>query len=424
MGNAAAGSNKAKIIPKALIPFRFHTNGFQVDYKVFRIRKKPNIDEEDTYKRYDDSFLELNTRSRIVGDIRKVFTHSALNISQKYTSLKRHYYSRMGFGCFTLIFALILINVGFKENSESRGRLLIVFGVISFILCVITWLVVIFTSQQLKALNTDFCNTCVEILQREKVVTWTANFQHLLFNIKCPHNGRYNEGVVEVMPNPFFKKWQSDKDEIEQKDINTPNYYDQLPLPPWAVDENYDYRHNNHSGKYIKPPPVHRITYGNPKGNYLYELNEQRILDVSKPYHKQLWNNKLGFSPSNSKDYERLPLMQVDFNDEKIEEETSSKNIKLIVNSDSNENNTDSNNSNNDSNSNDSITDNSDIINEQKIDNNKDDINKLSQIMSEMDKDKQDITFDIKQKKKLQKYNYSKYIYPKKTKKNKIFIKT
>eukprot|EP01084_Bolivina_argentea_P314215 544237_1 len=128
MGNSIS-DDESDITRKAIIPFRVRNNGFQVDYKIFKFRSfsKAKIDKA-TDTKYDDSFLELNTRSKIVGDIRKVLTISAESISEEYATLRKNYYSRMFFGILTFFIGLVLTNIGLVQNELPKGRIMIIFG--------------------------------------------------------------------------------------------------------------------------------------------------------------------------------------------------------------------------------------------------------------------------------------------------------
>ena len=122
MGNNLSDDESFEVTRKAIIPFRVRNNGFQVDYKIFKFNTftKAKIDEA-TDTKYDDTFLELNTRSKIVGDIRKVLTISAETISEDYANLRRNYYSRIFFGVITFIIGIILTNIGLVQNALPKG---------------------------------------------------------------------------------------------------------------------------------------------------------------------------------------------------------------------------------------------------------------------------------------------------------------
>ena len=121
MGNVS-DIDEFDVTRKAIIPFRVRNNGFQVDYQILKFRSfnKLKIDQA-TDTKYDDSFLELNTRSKIVGDIRKVLTISAESISEDYTTLRKNYYSRFCFGILTFFIGLVMTNVGWIDSTQPKG---------------------------------------------------------------------------------------------------------------------------------------------------------------------------------------------------------------------------------------------------------------------------------------------------------------
>jgi len=133
-----------------------------------------------------------------------VLTISAETISEEYATLRKNYYSRILFGILTFFIGLILTNIGLVQNELPKGRIMIIFGGLLLILTVITSIIVIYTDRRLKHLNTEFVENCVKILEKEKIVTWTASFQHLLFDIIYPYNGRAGVGAVILTPNPYF----------------------------------------------------------------------------------------------------------------------------------------------------------------------------------------------------------------------------
>lgn len=122
MGNHVSEFDDYDVTRKAIIPFRVRNNGFQVDYQILKFRSftKAKIDQA-TDTKYDDSFLELNTRSKIVGDIRKVLTISAESISEDYATLRKNYYSRICFGFLTFFIGLVMTNVGWLDNTQPKG---------------------------------------------------------------------------------------------------------------------------------------------------------------------------------------------------------------------------------------------------------------------------------------------------------------
>jgi len=80
-------------------------------------------------------------------------------------------------------------------------------------------------------------------LEKEKIVTWTASFQHLLFDIIYPYNGKSGVGAVILTPNPYFDIVAKTTDDIRDMDISVNNDDDKktlkvkLPIPQWAIDE-------------------------------------------------------------------------------------------------------------------------------------------------------------------------------------------
>ena len=267
MGNTLSDDDSLDITRKAIIPFRVRNNGFQVDYKIFKFRsfKKAKKDEA-TDTKYDDSFLELNTRSKIVGDIYKVLTISAETISEEYANLRKNYYSRMCFGILTFFIGLVLTNIGLVQNELPKGvhpsvclccvyniscvsyvhylgRVMIIFGALLLILTFVTAIIVIYTDRRLKILNKDFVQNCVKILEKEKIVTWTASFQHLLFDIIYPYNGKAGVGAVILTPNPYFEMCVKTTDDLNDYDVHVNDVKDKkssklkLPIPQWAIDD-------------------------------------------------------------------------------------------------------------------------------------------------------------------------------------------
>ena len=241
MGNNLSDDECLEVTRKAIIPFRVRNNGFQVDYKILKFRSftAAKIDEA-TDTRYDDSFLELNTRSKIVGDIRKVLTISAETISEEYSTLRKNYYSRIFFGILTFFIGLVLTNIGLVQNELPKGRIMIIFGGLLLLLTFITFVIIIYTARRLKTLNKEFVENCVKILEKEKIVTWTASFQHLLFDIIYPYNGKTGVGAVILTPNPYFEMISKTTDDIVDMDIHV-NGDDKktsklkLPIPQWAI---------------------------------------------------------------------------------------------------------------------------------------------------------------------------------------------
>jgi len=228
---------------KAIIPFRVRNNGFQVDYQILKFRSftKAKVDQA-TDTKYDDSFLELNTRSKIVGDIRKVLTISAESISEDYATLRKNYYSRICFGVLTFFVGLVMTNIGWIDNTQPKGRVLIIFGGLMLMLTFVTLVLVIYTDRKLKHLNRQFVQQCVKILEKEKIVTWGASFQHLLFDIIYPYNGRSGAGAVILTPNPYFEMVTKNTDDLEEMEIKVDDpskkgYKLPIPMPPWVVEE-------------------------------------------------------------------------------------------------------------------------------------------------------------------------------------------
>jgi len=226
---------------KAIIPFRVRNNGFQVDYKILKFRSftKAKVDEA-TDTKYDDSFLELNTRSRIVGDIRKVFTISAETISEEYATLRKNYYSRIFFGILTFFIGLVLTNIGLVQNELPKGRIMIIFGGLLLLLTFITFIIIVYTDRRLKGLNREFVENCVKILEKEKIVTWTASYQHLLFDIIYPYNGKGGVGAVILTPNPYFEMISKTTDDVVDIDIHVngdDKKTSKLKLPIWDIDQ-------------------------------------------------------------------------------------------------------------------------------------------------------------------------------------------
>jgi len=230
---------------KAIVPFRVRNNGFQVDYQILKFRSftKAKIDQA-TDTKYDDSFLELNTRSKIVGDIRKVLTISAESISEDYATLRKNYYSRICFGVLTFFVGLVMTNIGWLDNTQPKGRVLIIFGGLMLMLTFVTLILVIYTDRKLKQLNRQFVQKCVKILEKEKIVTWGASFQHLLFDIIYPYHGRSGAGAVILTPNPYFEMVTKNTDDLEEMEIKVDDpsrkskmHRLPIPMPQWVVDE-------------------------------------------------------------------------------------------------------------------------------------------------------------------------------------------
>eukprot|EP01084_Bolivina_argentea_P144380 253321_1 len=242
MGNNLSDDEYGDVTRKAIIPFRVRNNGFQVDYKIFKFNAftKAKIDEA-TDTKYDDSFLELNTRSKIVGDIRKVLTISAETISEEYATLRKNYYSRIFFGILTFFIGFILTNIGLVQNQLPKGRIMIIFGGLLLMLTLVTFIIVIYTDRRLKLLNQEFVASCVKILEKEKIVTWTASFQHLLFDIIYPYNGKRGVGAVILTPNPYFEMLVNTTNDKADIDINVhkdkTSKFVKLPIPQWAIDD-------------------------------------------------------------------------------------------------------------------------------------------------------------------------------------------
>merc|ERR1712244_15726 len=144
----------------------------------------------------------------------------AETISEEYATLRKNYYSRILFGILTFFIGLILTNIGLVQNELPKGRIMIIFGGLLLILTVITSIIVIYTDRRLKHLNTEFVENCVKILEKEKIVTWTASFQHLLFDIIYPYNGRAGVGAVILTPNPYFEMCVKTTDEVNDYDVH------------------------------------------------------------------------------------------------------------------------------------------------------------------------------------------------------------
>merc|ERR1719228_1787398 len=83
-----------------------------------------------------------------------------------------------------------MTNVGWLDNTQPKGRVLMIFGGLMLLLTVVTMIIVVYTDRKLKQLNRQFVQKCVKILEKEKIVTWGASFQHLLFDIIYPYHGR------------------------------------------------------------------------------------------------------------------------------------------------------------------------------------------------------------------------------------------
>merc|ERR1740131_74930 len=117
---------------------------------------------------------------------------------------------------------------------------------------------IVYTDRRLRILNREFVSSCVSILEKEKIVTWTASFQHLLFDIIYPYNGKTGAGAVILTPNPYFEmisKTTDDKADIDF-DPNAPDSdrkVKQLPIPQWAIDESVS--NDNEVQPLIKPAP-------------------------------------------------------------------------------------------------------------------------------------------------------------------------
>lgn len=236
MGNTLVEEDSLEITRKAIIPFRVRNNGFQVDYKIFKFRSftKAKKDEA-TDTKYDDSFLELNTRSKIVGDIYKVLTISAETISEEYANLRKNYYSRLCFAILTFFIGLVLTNIGLLQDELPKGRVMIIFGSLLLLLTLVTAIIVLYTDRRLKLLNKDFVQNCVKIMEKEKIVTWTASFQHLLFDIIYPYNGKTGVGAVILTPNPYFEMISNTTDKVSDHDVHVNDIKDKkgskLKLP-------------------------------------------------------------------------------------------------------------------------------------------------------------------------------------------------
>lgn len=266
MGNSLSDEDSLDLTRKAIIPFRVRNNGFQVDYQIFKFRSftKAKVDAA-TDTKYDDSFLELNTRSKIVGDIRKVLTISAESISTEYATLRKHYYSRICFATLTFFIGIVLTNIGLMQNQLPKGRIMMIFGGLLLVVTLITLLIIVYTDRRLRHLNKEFVSSCVAILEKEKIVTWTASFQHLLFDIIYPYNGKTGAGAVILTPNPYFEmisKTTDDKADIDF-DPNAPDSdrkVKQLPIPQWAIDESVS--NDNEVQPLIKPQHnLHPLLY-------------------------------------------------------------------------------------------------------------------------------------------------------------------
>lgn len=245
MGNSLylSDDDALDLTRKAIIPFRVRNNGFQVDYHILKFRSftKAKVDAA-TDTKYDDSFLELNTRSKIVGDIRKVLTISAESISSEYASLRKNYYSRICFATLTFFIGIVLTNIGLVQNELPKGRIMMIFGGLLLSLTVVTLVMIVYTDRRLRILNREFVSSCVSILEKEKIVTWTASFQHLLFDIIYPYNGKTGAGAVILTPNPYFEMINQTTDE-KVDIVLDPNANDKsvmrhpIPCPQWAIDE-------------------------------------------------------------------------------------------------------------------------------------------------------------------------------------------
>eukprot|EP00484_Ammonia_sp_Unknown_P001745 CAMPEP_0197023048 /NCGR_PEP_ID=MMETSP1384-20130603/3830_1 /TAXON_ID=29189 /ORGANISM="Ammonia sp." /LENGTH=406 /DNA_ID=CAMNT_0042451197 /DNA_START=165 /DNA_END=1385 /DNA_ORIENTATION=+ len=295
MGNTVSDDESTEIVRKAIIPFRVRNNGFQVDYKIFKFRNftKAKVDEA-TDTKYDDSFLELNTRSKIVGDIRKVLTISAESICDEYATLRKNYYSRILFGILTFFIGLVLTNIGLVQNELPKGRIMIIFGGLLLLLTLITVIIIIYTDRRLKHLNKEFVGNCVKILEKEKIVTWTASFQHLLFDIIYPYNGKSGVGAVILTPNPYFEMISKTTDDVIDCDIHV-NDDDKktsklkLPVPQWAIDESISEgpyneeqplikqgkkHHHHHRDKSLIYPPSDDENQGDEKLKDIISANE------------------------------------------------------------------------------------------------------------------------------------------------------
>jgi len=255
MGQSLSDEDSLDLTRKAIIPFRVRNNGFQVDYHILKFRSftKAKVDAA-TDTKYDDSFLELNTRSKIVGDIRKVLTISAESISTEYASLRKNYYSRICFATLTFFIGIVLTNIGLVQNELPKGRIMIIFGGLLLVLTLITLVMIVYTDRRLRILNREFVSQCVSILEKEKIVTWTASFQHLLFDIIYPYNGKTGAGAVILTPNPYFEMInQTTDDKVDI--VLDPNANDKsamrqpIPCPQWAIDESVSVSVSNDNEK-------------------------------------------------------------------------------------------------------------------------------------------------------------------------------
>ena len=124
--------------------------------------------------------------------------------------------------------------------DDGTGRVLMIFGGLMLLLTVVTMIIVVYTDRKLKQLNKQFVQKCVKILEKEKIVTWGASFQHLLFDIIYPYNGRSGAGAVILTPNPYFEmvtKTTDDQKEMEIKVHEANKKMDKLPMPmpKWVV---------------------------------------------------------------------------------------------------------------------------------------------------------------------------------------------
>mmetsp|Transcript_40448 Transcript_40448/g.66427 ORF Transcript_40448/g.66427 Transcript_40448/m.66427 type:complete len:432 (-) Transcript_40448:484-1779(-) len=276
MGNNLSDDESAEVTRKAIIPFRVRNNGFQVDYKIFKFRNftKAKVDEA-TDTKYDDSFLELNTRSKIVGDIRKVLTISAENISEEYATLRKNYFSRIVFGMLTFFVGLTLTNIGLVQSASPQGRIMMIFGGLLLMLTLVTLAIIIYTDRRLKGLNRQFVTDCVKILEKEKIVTWTASFQHLLFDIIYPYNGKGGVGAVILTPNPYFEMISQTTDDVADRVVlvNDPKTSKiQMPVPQWAIDESVS--NENEEAPLIHPHGQHGHHRRRPK-SLIYPPSDQ-----------------------------------------------------------------------------------------------------------------------------------------------------
>merc|ERR1712207_11571 len=131
-----------------------------------------------------------------------------------------------------------LTNIGLVQNELPKGRIMIIFGGLLLILTLITLIIVIYTDRRLKLLNQEFVANCVKILEKEKIVTWTASFQHLLFDIIYPYNGKSGVGAVILTPNPYFEMCIKTTNDVSDYDVHVNDVKDKkgskLKLPiPW-----------------------------------------------------------------------------------------------------------------------------------------------------------------------------------------------